>query len=82
MLTRHIRRPARPVTPVVSVDELPYICTASEAGRLLRHTPEYITRLCGKGSILAYKEGNVWLIRRDDLLDYIASRFPVKGAAQ
>lgn len=77
MTTRHIRRPVRPVAPVISVDELPYLCTISDAGRLLRHTPEYIARLCRNGVIQAYKEGNEWLIRRDDLLDYIASKFPV-----
>lgn len=82
MLTRHIRRPVRPVTPVVSVDELPYLCTAADAGRLLHHTPEYIANLCSNRTIPAYKEGNLWLIRRDDLLDYIASRFPMKGAVR
>lgn len=75
MITHHIRRPVRPVVPVVSVNELPYICTSADAGRLLRHTPEYINRLCLKGTLPAYKEGNIWLIRRDDLLGYIEQKF-------
>lgn len=82
MITRHIRRPVMPSPPVLSVDELPVLCTASDAARLLRHTAAYIVRLCGRGTIPAYKEGNTWLIRRDDLLSYVASRFSPQEAAR
>lgn len=64
------RRP-QPVETVVANDQLPTVCTAAEAGRLLRCTPEYVTRLAAAGAIQGFKLGNRWRFKREDLLDYL-----------
>lgn len=46
--------------------ESPYL-TTTEAGGILRKTPDYVARQCAKKAIRAKKLGNDWRIHRDDL---------------
>ena len=58
-----------------STQELPVICTCSEAGLLLRCTPEAIARMAREGKIKGVKRGSVWLFRKDDLIAYVEDIF-------
>lgn len=70
-LQRRFPSPKAAAQPVMAIDELPYICTAAEAGRFLRCTPEQIQRKASSGEIPGYKEGQEWRFRRDDLVAYL-----------
>lgn len=71
---RRMPRPKAEVKPVMAVDELPYICLSDEAGRFLRCTPEQVQRKAAAGEIPAYKEGQEWRFRRDDLIAYLEQK--------
>lgn len=64
------KRP-QPAAVITTEDQLPTVCTAVDAARLLRCTPEYVTRLASVGAIPGFKLGNRWRFRRDDLLAYL-----------
>lgn len=64
-------RPSRPLRVIHSVDELPVICDAAEAGLLLRRTPEKICEMARLGILKGAKQGQAWYFRRDDLEDYM-----------
>lgn len=62
----------RPQPAVITEEaQLPTVCTPVEAGRLLRCTPEYVTRMASVGAIRGFKLGNRWRFRKEDLLDYL-----------
>lgn len=64
----------------MSVDELPYVCLSDEVGRFLRLTPEKVQKMAAKGELPAYKEGQEWRFRRDDVVAYLERK--VTGGAQ
>ncbi len=71
------RRPNKPRRVIHSIEELPVICDAAEAGLLLRCTPEKICRMARDGILKGTKSGerNCWLFRRDDLVAYLDRMF-------
>ena len=71
----HIPRTKKPLRVITSVDELPVVCTAAEAGLLLRQTPEQIARMARDGILPGRKQGQSWFFRRDDLVRYLEHLF-------
>ena len=69
------RRPNKPRRVIHSVDELPFICNAAEAGLLLRQNPETVCRLAREGVLPGAKQGQSWFFRRDDLVCYMNKLF-------
>lgn len=76
-----MQRPKAAVAQVMAVDELPYICVTDEVGRFLRLTPEKVQRKAASGEIPAYKEGQEWRFRRDDVVAYLERRITKKEAS-
>lgn len=72
------KRPARPVEPVMTAEELPFICTSAEIGRFLRCSPEQVQRKALRGEIAGYKEGQEWRFRREDVLNYLEMKISGK----
>ena len=73
-----MRRPIRPNKPlrvIHSIEELPVICDAAEAGLLLRRTPERICAMAKEGILPGAKQGQAWYFRRDDLVKYMNKLF-------
>ena len=66
-------QPVRPVNQITDLSQLPLICTATDASRLLRCTPELIHKKARQGELPGFKVSgsNAWLFRRDDLFSYI-----------
>lgn len=75
---RRLPMPKETVKQVMTVDELPYICLTDKAGRFLRCTPEQVQRKAKTGEIPAYKEGQEWRFRRDDLVAYLEQKITGK----
>lgn len=72
-MSRGPHRPKQPIQQITSLDQLPLLCTASEAARLLRCTVEQVQKLARLGELPGFKaaDSRSWLFRREDLLDYI-----------
>lgn len=75
MIQRNARRPSKPRRVITSVEELPYICTAAEAGLLIRQNPETVARMARDGVLPGRKQGQAWFFRRDDLVRYLDQLF-------
>ncbi|MCM1234383.1 MAG: helix-turn-helix domain-containing protein [Ruminococcus flavefaciens] len=73
------RRQNKPRRVIHSVDELPVLCDAAEAGLLLRLNPEVVARMAKEGIIPAAKQGQRWFFRRDDLVQYMDKLFATGG---
>ena len=69
------RRPNKPRRIITTVDELPVICNAAEAGLLLRQNPETVCKLARDGVLKGAKQGQAWFFRRDDLVSYMNRLF-------
>ena len=65
----------RPLRVIRSIDELPVICTAAEAGLLLRLYPERVNAMAKDGILPGVKQGQRWYFKRDDIEAYINSIF-------
>lgn len=79
------RRIAPPRRIITNVEELPLLCDCSDAGLLLRRSPESIAKMAKDGTLPGVKQGQTWYFRRQDLVDYLDSLFAackrgVKGA--
>ncbi len=72
MRPRRINKPRRVIT---SVDELPVLCDAAEAGLLLRQNPETVCKMARDGVLQGAKQGQSWYFRRDDLVAYLDNLF-------
>lgn len=70
-MRRPLKAPSKPLRVIHSVDELPVICDAAEAGLLLRITPERVCRMAKDGILKGAKQGQRWIFRRDDLVSYL-----------
>ena len=70
-----IRRPNKTRRVITSVEELPYICNAAEAGLLIRQNPETVQRMARDGILPGRKQGQAWYFRRDDLVKYLERLF-------
>lgn len=79
MYRRTINKPRRVIH---SVDELPVLCDAAEAGLLLRRNPEVIAKMAKDGVLPGAKQGQAWFFRRDDLLAYMDKLFCGKAAGE
>lgn len=69
------RRPNKSRQVIASPEELPYICTAAEAGLLIRQNPETVQRMARAGTLPGRKQGQAWYFRRDDLMKYLSQLF-------
>lgn len=69
------KRPNKPRRVITSLDELPVLCTAAEAGLLLRLNPEAVARMAKNGVLKGAKQGQAWVFRRSDLEDYMNQLF-------
>lgn len=69
------RRPNKPRRVINSVDELPLLCDAAEAGLLLRQNPETVCKMAREGVLPGAKQGQSWYFRRDDLVAYLNKLF-------
>lgn len=69
------RRPNKPRRVITSVDELPILCDAAEAGLLLRQNPETVCKMAREGVLPGAKQGQSWYFRRDDLVAYLNKLF-------
>jgi len=65
----------KPRRVIHSVDELPVLCDAAEAGLLLRLNPEKVSKMAADGVLLGAKQGQKWFFRRDDLVGYLDKLF-------
>lgn len=70
------RRRAPPQNQITSVDSLPLVMTPEEAAKLLRCTPEYVSKMAKHGILPGFQLGNRWRFRREDIL-----AFTVKGVS-
>lgn len=70
--TIRINKPRRVIH---SIEELPVLCDAAEAGLLLRLNPERVAKLAAEGILPGAKQGQKWLFRRDDLVSYLDKLF-------
>ena len=68
MIAKRVNRPRQVIH---SLDDLPLVCNAAEAGLLLRITPEGIAKLARSGDLHGWKQGQEWRFRRDDLEKYL-----------
>lgn len=66
----HTRRLSKPRRVIHSIDELPALCDAAEAGLYLRLNPEVVSRMARDGIIRGAKIGQSWRFRKADLLEY------------
>ncbi len=57
--------------PVMDVADLPAVCTVADVARLLQCTGAYVSRIAAEGILPAFKLGNRWRFRRDDVRAYI-----------
>ena len=78
-MRRTVNKPRKVIT---DPGELPYICTAAEAGLLLRQNPETVNKMAREGKLPGRKQGQQWFFLRDDLLEYISSLFQTGGVVQ
>ena len=78
-MRRPLRAPNKPLRVIHSVEELPVICDAAEAGLLLRITPERICKMAKDGILPGAKQGQRWIFRRDDLVSYLNRIFDGGG---
>lgn len=60
---------ADPATP-----DLPEILTRTEAARWIRTSVRHVECLLARGQLRSWRSGGRRLIRRQDLLDYVAAR--------
>ncbi len=81
-MSRHPRHrcPVLPVPPVTALSDLPLLCTTADAARLLRCTPEQISRRACAGELSGVKDGKQWLFRREELFAYLNQLFQKAGA--
>ena len=63
-------RPREQVKTVRSIDDLPLLCTASEAAALLRCNPDTVQRMAKSHKIPAAQINRRWIFKRDDLVTY------------
>lgn len=73
------RRQNKPRRVIRSIDELPVLCDCAEAGLLLRLNPEVVARMAKEGVLPAAKQGQRWVFRRDDLVEYMDKLFATGG---
>lgn len=71
----YTRRPNKPRRVIHSIDELPALCDAAEAGLYLRLNPEVVARMARNGVLRGAKIGQSWRFRKADLLEYEAKVF-------
>ena len=66
-------RPKQPLKQITSVDQLPLLCTADEAARLLRCTVDQVQKKARSGELPGFKgtASTAWLFRREKLFEYI-----------
>lgn len=69
------KRPNKSRRAIISPEDLPYICTAAEAGLLIRQNPETVQKMAREGILPGRKQGQAWYFRRDDLLKYLSQLF-------
>lgn len=69
------RRPNKPRREICTIEELPLLCDAAEAGLLLRLTPERVCSMAKSGILPGAKQGQRWYFRRDDLVAYMDQLF-------
>ncbi len=78
------RGPWRPkqqeVKTYTSEESIPLICTTAEAARLLRCTPEYVSRLACFGILPGFKAGKGWRFHRGALFEYMDRQAEIGGA--
>lgn len=74
---RSSRVPHRPVyeaEPILSWDELPVICTCADVAQLLCCTQEKVQRMAAGGVLPAFRLGQEWRMRKEDVLAYIEAQ--------
>jgi len=66
-------RPRETIKAAHTIEDVPLICTATEAALLLRCKPETVQRMAREHKIPAAQINRKWLFKRDDLLTYFDS---------
>ena len=55
-------------------DELKEWITAEEAGRILGVSSRRVRQLIGEGKLVARKKGNLWLVSKESVYEYLAEQ--------
>lgn len=63
-------KPREAIKAARTIEDVPLICTATEAAILLRCKPETVQRMARQHKIPAAQINRKWLFKRDDLLTY------------
>ncbi len=76
---RVAHRPVREPEPVLSWDQVPVICTCADVAKLFHCTVEKVQRMAQAGDIPAFRLGQEWRLRKEDVMAYIEGQIMGKA---